>query len=304
MTQYSTAHPTALVLTAAALLTLAACGGPAPAPSPAADTTAPAETAPSEADRAAELAAKEQELAARESELAKKELEQREQDLARQQAELDKQKAAVEKQAAAAKAAAAKAASASKPASKPVSTASTTTAKPAPVKLTVPAGTNLTMALSTPISTKTARVGDSFGALLVSDVMVGNRVAIPAGSHVEGSVTQVVSGSNKIGGVPTLGLRFDSLHLPDGQRVALNGELVEQGRSDTGADTAKILGGAVAGAVLGHQVKNNDSGKVIGGLLGGAAGALAAKKTGAEVQLAQDSTLTIQTATPIEVRAR
>ncbi len=304
MTQHSTAYPAALVLTAAAFLTLAGCGGAAPAPSSTADTAASAAAGQSEADRAAELAAKEQELAARESELAKKELDQREQDLARQQAELAEQKAAVEKQAAAAKAAAARAASAAKPASKPAASASTTPAKPVAVKLTVPAGTNLTMALSAPISTKTARVGDSFGALLVSDVMVGNRVAIPAGSHVEGSVTQVVSGSNKIGGLPTLGLRFDSLHLPDGQSVALNGELVEQGRSDTGADTAKILGGAVAGAVLGHQVKNNDSGKVIGGLLGGAAGALAAKKTGAEVQLAQDSTLTIQTATPIEVRAR
>lgn len=312
MTQHGSAFPASLVLAAAALLTLAGCGGPAPAPTTPADSAAPAgavaggETTPTDDERAAALAAREQELATRENELAKKELEQREQELARQQAALAEQQAALAKEAAAAKAAAAKAASAAKPASRPDRTASTSrpAARPAPVKLVVPAGTNVTMALSAPISTKTARVGDGFGALVVSDILVGNRVAIPAGSHVSGTVTNVVSGSNKIGGLPTLGLRFDTLQLPDGQQVALNGELVEQGRSDTGADTAKILGGAAAGAVIGHQVENSDKGKVIGALLGGAAGALAAKKTGAEVQLAQDSTLTIATGAPIEVTAR
>ncbi|MFO1428059.1 MAG: glycine zipper 2TM domain-containing protein [Steroidobacteraceae bacterium] len=299
-------HPipaSALVIAAAGLVTLAACGGPAPAPAP--DAAAPpAASGPTEAERNAELAAREQELATRENELAKKELEQKEQDLARQQAELAAQQEAVAKQAAAAKAAAAKAAAAQKPAAKPAATAAHATAKPLPTRLVVPAGTNLTMALSSGITTKTAKSGDTFGAIVVSDVMVGNKVAIPAGSHVTGRVTNVVSGSNKIGGVPTLALRFDSLELPDGQRVGLNGDLVQQGRSDTGRDTAKILGGAAAGAVIGHQVDNSDKGKVIGGLLGGAAGALAAKKTGAEVELPQDSTLTIATGAPIEVTAR
>lgn len=303
MTMYRTVSPATLVLAVASVMALAGCGGPTPAP--ATDSAAPpvAESGPTQAERDAELAAKEQDLAARENELAKKELEQKEQELARQQADLAAQQEAVAKQSAAAKAAAAKAASAAKkPAAKPVSTAAT--AKPAPVRLLVPAGTNLTMALSSGITTKTAKPGDTFGAMVVSDVMVGNRVAIPEGSRVHGSVTNVVSGSNKIGGLPTLGLRFDTLELPDGQQVALNGELVQQGRSDTGRDTAKIVGGAVAGAVIGHQVDNSDKGKVIGGLLGGAAGALAAKKTGAEVELPQDSTLTIATGAPIEVTAR
>ena len=305
MTMYRTVSPATLVLAVASVMALAGCGGPTPAP--ATNSAAPpvAESGPTQAERDAELAAKEQELAARENELAKKELEQKEQELARQQADLAAQQEAVAKQSAAAKAAAAKAASAAKkPSAKPVSTASATPAKPARVRLLVPAGTNLTMALSSGITTKTAKPGDTFGAMVVSDVMVGNRVAIPEGSRVHGSVTNVVSGSNKIGGLPTLGLRFDTLELPDGQQVALNGELVQQGRSDTGRDTAKIVGGAVAGAVIGHQVDNSDKGKVIGGLLGGAAGALAAKKTGAEVELPQDSTLTIATGAPIEVTAR
>jgi len=292
----------ALFLAGTSLAALTACGGSAPAP--ATDAAAPpAATGPTEAERAAELAAREQDLATRENDLAKKELEQKEQDLARQQAELAAQQEALAKQVAAAKAAAAKSAAAKAAAAKATTTKkpSQQAAKPAPVKLLVPSGTNLTLALSSAVSTKTAKPGDTIGAIVVSDVLVGGKVAIPAGSRAWGGVTNVVSGSNKIGGVPVLGLHFDMLELPDGQQFAVNGDFQQQGRSDTGRDTAKILGGAAAGAVIGHQVDNSDKGKVIGGLIGGAAGALAAKKTGAEVELPQDATLVIATGAPIEV---
>lgn len=293
------AAPTLIVGCTLALL-VAACGSPAPSN----DATALADQA------AADLAGKEAALAEREAALAAKEAEQQEQEAARLAAE---EAARLENEAAAAAAAAAaakKPAPAKKPstaAGKPStgSSSSSSTAKPAapPPPLLVPAGTSLTVALTSAVSTRTAKVGDPIGAQVVSDVMVGNRVAIPAGSRVSGAVTNVVSGSSKIGGVPVLGLRFDTLQLIGGQSMPISGEIVQQGRSDTGMDTAKILGGAAAGAVIGHQV-DDDKGKVIGGLLGGAAGAVAAKKTGAEVQLAQDSTLAIALGAPIEVAGR
>ena len=283
-----------LVAGSALALLLGACGSP----------TAPADS--SAADAAAELATKEAELAEREAALAQKEAEQQEAEAARLAAE---EAARVEQEAAAAAAAAAaaKKPAPAKPAapSKPASSAPAAAAKPAapPPPLVVPAGTTLTVALASAVSTKTAKVGDPISAQVTTDVLVGNQVAIPAGSRVSGTVTNVVSGSNKIGGVPVLGLRFDTLQLLGGQSMPISGELVQQGRSDTGMDTAKILGGAAAGAVIGHQV-DDDKGKVIGGLLGGAAGAVAAKKTGAEVQLAQDSTLAIALGAPLEVAGR
>jgi len=283
-----------LVAGSALALLLGACGSPTP----------PADS--SAADAAAELATKEAELAEREAALAQKEAEQQEAEAARLAAE---EAARVEQEAAAAAAAAAaaKKPAPAKPAapSKPASSAPAAAAKPAapPPPLVVPAGTTLTVALASAVSTKTAKVGDPISAQVTTDVLVGNQVAIPAGSRVSGTVTNVVSGSNKIGGVPVLGLRFDTLQLLGGQSMPISGELVQQGRSDTGMDTAKILGGAAAGAVIGHQV-DDDKGKVIGGLLGGAAGAVAAKKTGAEVQLAQDSTLAIALGAPLEVAGR
>ena len=266
-------------------LTLVGCNKSAPEPQSTVDTAA----------QDADLKAREAALAAREAEVQAKEQaeEARKQadEAARLQAEAEKKAAAATKKAAVASKAAAKT---------PAQTAAAPVKAEPPLppvvkKVTVPAGTQLTIALASDLSSKTAKAGDSFEAKTVSDIMIGDRIAVPAGSRVAGTITDVVSGSRAIGAVPMLGLKFDTLSLEDGQQVAITGDLVEQGKSEKGRDTAKILGGAAAGAILGHQVKKGSSGKVLGGLLGGAVGAVAAKKTGTEVQLASGSTLTITT---------
>ncbi|HSN72778.1 MAG TPA: glycine zipper 2TM domain-containing protein, partial [Steroidobacteraceae bacterium] len=65
-------------------------------------------------------------------------------------------------------------------------------------------------------------------------------------------------------------------------------------------DTAKIVGGAAAGAIIGHQI-DDDNGKVIGGLLGGAAGAVAAKKTGGEIAIPAGTVILVGLDAPFEV---
>jgi Glycine zipper 2TM domain len=265
-----------------------------------ASSGAPAANSATEADVSSEneLRAREEELARREAEVAAKE---HEQELARQKAEAD----AAAAQAAAEKAAAAKKMAKKPPAAKPpavvasnAAPAKAVPAKPVEHRVTVPSGTALTMALSSGLSSKTARAGDPFEATLASNLMVNGHRAVPIGTRVTGTITDVISGSRAIGAVPTLGLRFNQLELEDGQIIPITGELVEQGPSEKARDTAKILGGAAAGAVLGHQVKKGSSGKIIGGLLGGAVGAVAAKNTGTEVQLAAGSTLTLTTGEP------
>jgi hypothetical protein len=175
---------------------------------------------------------------------------------------------------------------------------------PAPRMVTVPSGTPLQLSLTGELSTKTAKVGDTIRARVANDVLVDGRVAIAAGTIVAGQVTHVISGSEKIGGVPTLGLRFDRLELPGGKDVPIAGEVAQKGRSDTARDTAKIVGGAAAGALLGHAVKSNSKGTIIGGLLGGAVGAVAAQKTGTDVQLSEGTALSIALTAPVEVTVR
>ncbi|MGH8262574.1 MAG: hypothetical protein ACRETU_03740 [Steroidobacterales bacterium] len=280
-------HKHFVLLAIASVLALGACGKSPEAPAAQdAAKAAPAENAPDAA-----LAAKEEELAQREKEVA-----DREAALAAQQAEQERPAPAPVKHVTA------------PPKKNPPAVASSTPsatpkpAKPVVTPIVVPAGAQLNVALLSELSSKTAKPGDTFSSRLVSDLTVNGRVAAPAGSHVTGSVTDVVSGSKQIGGTPSLGLRFDTLVLESGQEIPITGNLIESGKSDTGRDTAKIVGGAAAGAIIGHQIKNGSGGKIVGGILGGAIGAAIAKNTGTEVVLPIDTNLTIALSAPIEVK--
>jgi Glycine zipper 2TM domain len=271
--------------TLSALLLLAACGGSAPQTPPAADATADA----------AALATREADVKAREAELA-----QREADLAAK--------------ASAAQPAPVAPVAAPGPAPRPVvrpesprpagAMSAPVRPPPAPKVITIPAGTALNLTLSSDLTTKTAKVGDAVQAQISSDVMVDGRLAVSSGTAVTGKVTNVVSGSNKIGGVPTLGIQIDYLEMANAQRVPVSGEIEQKGKSNTGRDTAKIAGGAVVGAVAGHQVNDKKSGTLIGGLVGGAIGAIAAQKTGTEVKLPAGTQLVITLGAPVEVTTR
>ena len=293
-----TLNAATMLSAAVATLALAGCGGPSASDAvPAAsvtptDPTAEAAQAQAEADRAA-LQAREDELAKREAELA---LAAREQELARREAELAAKERATKKVAATPKPVPAKAVAV--PASKP-----TVVAKPAPVPvqpILIPAGTELSIGLSSAVSTKSASIGDPVDARLASDLVVDGRRAIMAGAPIRGRVTEVVSGSKRIGGTPTLAMNFDGIELEDGKTVAISGQLVQQGKSDTGRDTAKIVGGTAAGAIIGHQI-DDDKGTVIGGILGGAAGAIAARKTGSEIDVPAGTVMAFVVDRPFQV---
>lgn len=266
-------------------------------------------------DQTAALDQRERELALREAEVNLKE---REEALARREAAINAKPDPADVAKAEAPLPSTKVAEASKPKPKPapakpatvkeppkdVPVVSLPAPPPPPPPITVPSGTQLVVSLQDELSSKTATPGMPFEARVAKSIVIDGRAAVPAGSRVLGTVTDVISGSRKIGAVPTLGLSFDSLVLPDGERVRIDGDLVEHGASEKGSDTVKILGGTAAGAILGHQIKSNNGGKIIGGLIGGALGAVAAQKTGTEVQIASGSELTISLASSFQVKGR
>lgn len=289
-----TKHPLPFVgLTAVTLLSLAACGEKAPAPASAepapvaapAEAVAPVEATPAVAD---DLAAREADLKRREEELALKERE-----------------AAVARREAAVASAPKVPRAAATP--RPASTASTSTPRPAPVvaaPVTVPSGTELALAMTNGVTTKTAKVGDPVQAILTAPVLVGGKTVIPAGATVVGEVTEVISGTAKIGGHPTLGLAFNEIRLEDGRRLGINAKLTQVGRKETNRDAAKIAGGALVGAIVGDQVSDKNSGKIVGAVLGGAAGAAIAHNTGGEVELKDGAAVTIALTSSVTVPAK
>ena len=285
----------ALALAATVALGVTACGKPsappreAIAPAPAAAPLA-AEAPPAGSNAQDQAAA---ERAARELELKAKEVE-----LQLRERELAAQEAAANPPV--------RATSVPQPAtaSRPAATAAApAVAAPPPPPVTVPSGTQLSVMLNQPYSTKTTPLGEPVVASLASDLVIGGRRVAKAGATLRGSVTEVTSGSRKIGAVPALKIDFNELVVADGSTAAVNLRVAQKGQSEKGRDTAKIVGGTAAGAIIGHQI-DDDSGKVIGGIIGGAAGAAAARKTGTEVEVAAGTVVTATVRTAFEYHGR
>ncbi|HEV2177207.1 MAG TPA: hypothetical protein VGW33_08400 [Terriglobia bacterium] len=187
--------------------------------------------------------------------------------------------------AAAAAVASQNAASPPKEAPKAESKSEPAASKSAPSEIVVPSETTIPVELRVALNSRTAYVGQAIYCDTVYPVTVQNRIVIPAGSYIKGTVTQVVR-PGRVKGRAQIGLRFDSITLPNGTtrdlRATLSGfgstgnekfnrnEGKVQGDSSKGKDVGTVAQtgaeGAVIGAIAGRGVK--------GAGIGGAAGAL------------------------------
>jgi hypothetical protein len=170
------------------------------------------------------------------------------------------------------------------------SAGSSETTAPAQKTYTVPAGTKVLLELRSAVNTKSAKAGDGVYLSSTFPVVVGNRVMIPTGVYVQGTVDRVVRGG-RIKGQAQLDMHFTSIIFPNGSVVEIPGvvdslpgaknqtvknddEGTIQQNGDKGrnaGETAKIALpsgagiGTIGGASTGHPIE--------GGLAGLAAGA-------------------------------
>jgi hypothetical protein len=161
-------------------------------------------------------------------------------------------------------------------------------------ELVVPANSVIGLQTENRISSETARVEDRVEARVTRDVRVADNVAIPAGSRVIGTVTLVERGG-KFKERARLGIRFETLVLPDGTRMPMRTETIfRDGEAPGNSSAAKVGGGAVAGTIIGA---------IIGGAKGAAIGATAGAGTGAAAVAAGDrSSATLPAGTPMTIR--
>jgi len=139
------------------------------------------------------------------------------------------------------------------------------------------AGRQFSMATSQTISSRSAKPGDAFTATVVADVQdAAGRVAIPAGSVVSGTITDVKSAPDpNSSGTLTLAVNSVSVRGKSYQIDASIDSLATEraGRKVSGSDAVKVGVGAAAGAVVGQIIGKNTKGTVIGAVVGAAAGA-------------------------------
>lgn len=180
----------------------------------------------------------------------------------------------------------------------PIDRANADPPPPATEELVIPADSVIGLQIDTFVTTDRAEVEDDVQARVTRDVMVSRRVAIPAGSLVNGSVVMVERGG-QLKGTARLGVRFHTVVLDDGVEVPIVTETVyREGRSRGRDNAARIGGGAVAGAILG-AIFGGGRGAAIGGAAGGAAGTAAAAAGDAEpATLPAGTTLTVRLSRP------
>lgn len=167
--------------------------------------------------------------------------------------------------------------------------------------LVVSADSVIGLQIETAVSTERAKVEDLVKARVTRDVKVGERVAIPAGSHAEGSVTLVEKGG-RLKDRARLGIRFHSIVLSDGTRLAVNTETIyRDGESPARESATKIGASAIGGAVLG-AVLGGKKGAAIGGAVGAAGGSAAVMASEPNpATVAAGSTVTVRMSAPVTV---
>lgn len=178
----------------------------------------------------------------------------------------------------------------------------------------VPARTRIPLVLVNSVSTKTSQVGDRVYLQTSFPISSGNRIVIPEGSYVTGTITQIKR-PGRIKGRGEMYIRFDTLMLRNGvsrdfrgtvsatdgsQQDIAEKEGTIQGEGTKGRDAAAVATtaaqGATTGAVIG-AVQNGSPGKgaAIGGGIGAAAGMIGVLLTrGNEVQLLRGTSIEMQ----------
>lgn len=157
---------------------------------------------------------------------------------------------------------------------------------------TVPAGTEFQVRLDTDLSSRTARAEDRFEATVIRHVYQDNRVVIPAGTRVRGTVRRASPAQRPARG-GELELAFESLLFEDGTRVDVRSEVVRLDEDlDVRSDTGQRAGiGAALGTLLGGVI-GGKKGAIIGLVVGGAGGAISSR--GDEVELPAGTILTLR----------
>ncbi len=159
---------------------------------------------------------------------------------------------------------------------------------------TVPRGTNVSVELTTWLSSKSANVGDRFSVLLAEPVYVDGRIGIPNGTVMEGMVT-AVDRAGRVSDRGNLHLYIDRLRGPEGQIADFRGLVIglDSGQEikGQGVSAGKTVAGAVVGGLLGSLI-DGKKGALIG--LGVGAGGTLLAQSGKDVDLPQGSVLRVE----------
>lgn len=173
-----------------------------------------------------------------------------------------------------------------------------------PHKVTIAAGTTVTVRLGETISTEKNKPGDTFSGTLDQPLVVDGFAIAERGARVQGKVVDAQQ-AGRVKGVAQLALALTKIHSSDGQEIAVSTEkFAKEGPTSRGDDAKKVGIGAAIGAAIG-AIAGGGKGAAIGAGAGGAAGAgTVAATRGKPAELPVETRLTFSLQAPVTVTER
>ncbi|MBZ5513864.1 MAG: hypothetical protein LAN62_03285 [Acidobacteriia bacterium] len=179
----------------------------------------------------------------------------------------------------------------------------------------MPVNTTIPLSLKNTVSSRTAFVGQAIYCETIYPIALGNRIVIPVGTYVKGAVTQVIR-PGRVKGKAQIGIRFDSITLPNGTTRSLRASLSSyggtgeegfkreesriEGASTKGEDAGRIARTATEGTIIGGLSTRSGKGAGVGALSGGLGGLIWVLATrGKEVLLPPGTNLELQLSAPL-----
>jgi hypothetical protein len=211
--------------------------------------------------------------------------------------------------------------SAQQPPAQP-SSAPTTVPAPAtasdPATLIVPTGTKLPLVLSNSVTTRNAHEGDPIYLETVFPVVLDDRVVVPAGSYVQGEITEAKR-PGRVKGHGEVRVRLTTMILPNGYTVHFDavptntgtggGESTDKegtihGDTDKAGDVGTVIKTTAIGAGIGGIAGRSAGGAGIGAGVGAATGlAMVLLTRGPELELPRGTTVDIVLDRPLYLDA-
>jgi hypothetical protein len=170
--------------------------------------------------------------------------------------------------------------------------------QPPPKKISIPAGTQLTIRLNDTLDTERNQVGDTFHGTLGAPIVIDSETAIPSGADVVGRVVDVKS-AGRLAGNSALKLELSSLSVNGKTYNIQTNQWLREGKGEGKNTAVKAGGGAAIGAIIGGLAGGGKGAAIGAGAGAGAGTGVAATKKGEQIKLPAESTLSFLLIDPV-----
>jgi len=169
-------------------------------------------------------------------------------------------------------------------------------------EITIPAGTQLTVTLDTPVGSDTSHVEEAVTAHLARPIRIQGETVLAEGSRLNGVVTDATR-SAKVKGRAHVALQFNAV-TPHGadQRYSIRTASIGRTAEATKKKDALEIGAPAAGGALIGALVGGKKGALVGTAVGGGAGtAVVLSTAGKEIHIARGTSLTVRLTAPVTV---